>query len=244
MISEGKMKLYPAIDIKDGQCVRLRQGVYEDKTVYADQPWLVAKEFEAAGAKFIHLVDLDGAREGKSVNDDAVKKIIENVNIPVEIGGGIRTTEDISGKLSLGVSRVIIGTEAVRRPKFVKESILEFGPDRIVVGIDAKDGKVAVSGWEEISRISAVDLALLMKDMGVKTVIYTDISKDGMLSGPNIEQTQKLAYETGLNVIASGGVSSAEDLRKLAAAGVYGAIFGKAIYEHKINLNEVTKEFE
>ncbi len=238
------MKLFPAIDIKDGQCVRLRQGVYDDKTVYADEPWKVAKDFEAAGAGFIHLVDLDGAREGRSVNDEAVKAIINNVSIPVEIGGGIRTTEDISKKLALGVSRVIIGTEAVRRPDFVKESILEFGPDRIVVGIDAKDGKVAVSGWEEISRIAAVDLALLMKDMGVKTVIYTDISKDGMLSGPNVEQTKKLADETGLDVVASGGVSSVEDLRKLADAGIYGAIFGKAIYEHRIDLKEVTKEFE
>ncbi len=238
------MKLYPAIDIKDGQCVRLRQGIYEDKTVYADKPWKVAKDFEAAGAKFIHLVDLDGAREGRSVNDKAVKEIIENVNIPVEIGGGIRTTEDISGKLSLGVARVIIGTEAVRRPTFVRASVLEFGPDKIVVGIDAKEGKVAVSGWEEVSRISAVDLALLMKDMGVENIIYTDISKDGMLSGPNIEQTKKLAEETGLNVIASGGVSCAEDLRNLEKAGIYGAILGKALYEHKIDLKEVAKEFE
>ncbi|MCR5584633.1 MAG: 1-(5-phosphoribosyl)-5-[(5-phosphoribosylamino)methylideneamino]imidazole-4-carboxamide isomerase [Lachnospiraceae bacterium] len=238
------MKLYPAIDIKDGQCVRLRQGSYDDKTVYDDKPWKVAKEFEAAGAKFIHLVDLDGAREGRSVNDEAVREIIENVGIPVEIGGGIRTTEDISNKLNLGVSRVIIGTEAVRRPEFVKESILEFGAEKIVVGIDAKDGKVAVSGWEEISRISAVDLALLMKDMGVKTIIYTDISKDGMLAGPNIEQTKKLAEETGLNVVASGGVSSADDLRNLDKAGVYGAILGKAIYEHKVDLKEVAKEFE
>ncbi|MCR5824710.1 MAG: 1-(5-phosphoribosyl)-5-[(5-phosphoribosylamino)methylideneamino]imidazole-4-carboxamide isomerase [Lachnospiraceae bacterium] len=238
------MRLYPAIDIKDGQCVRLKQGVYEDKTVYDNEPWKVAKEFEAAGAKFIHLVDLDGAREGRSVNDEAVRKIIENVNIPVEIGGGIRTTEDISRKLKLGVKRVIIGTEAVRRPEFVKESVLEFGPDKVVVGIDAKNGKVAVSGWEEISRIHAVDLALLMKDMGVRTIIYTDISRDGMLSGPNVEQTRKIAMETGLEVVASGGVSSATDLRKLADAGIEGAIFGKAIYEHRIDLAEVTKEFE
>ena len=238
------MKLYPAIDIKDGQCVRLKQGVYDDKTVYADEPWKVAKEFEAAGAKFIHLVDLDGAREGRSVNDEAVRKIIENVSIPVEIGGGIRTTEDIYSKMKLGVSRVIIGTEAVRRPEFVRESVLEFGPQKIVVGIDAKDGKVAVSGWEEISRISAVDLALLMKDMGIENIIYTDISKDGMLSGPNIDQTKILAEETGLNVVASGGVSSADDLRKLAEAGIYGAILGKAIYEHKVDLKEIAKEFE
>ncbi len=238
------MRLYPAIDIKDGQCVRLRQGVYEDKKVYSEHPWEVAKEFEKAGASFIHLVDLDGAREGRSVNDEAVKAIIENISIPVEIGGGIRTTEDISGKLNLGVKRVIIGTEAVRRPDFVKEAVLEFGADRIVVGIDAKDGKVAVSGWEEISRIHAVDLALLMKDMGVKTVIYTDISKDGMLTGPNIEQTRKLALETGLDVVASGGVSCIEDLRKLADAGIDGAILGKAIYEHRIELAEALKEFE
>lgn len=238
------MKLYPAIDIKDGQCVRLRQGVYDDKTVYADKPCEVAKEFEEAGARFIHLVDLDGAREGRSVNDEAVKAIIDCVSIPVEIGGGIRTTEDISRKLDLGVSRVIIGTEAVRRPEFVKESIRQFGADKIIVGIDAKDGKVAVSGWEEISKITAVDLALLMKEMGVKTIIYTDISKDGMLSGPNIMQTKKLAEATGLEIVASGGVSSVQDLRELAKAGVDGAILGKAIYEHKIDLKEVAKEFE
>jgi phosphoribosylformimino-5-aminoimidazole carboxamide ribotide isomerase len=238
------MKLYPAIDIKDGQCVRLRQGVYDDKTVYADKPCEVAKEFEEAGARFIHLVDLDGAREGRSVNDEAVKAIIDCVSIPVEIGGGIRTTEDISRKLDLGVSRVIIGTEAVRRPEFVKESIRQFGADKIIVGIDAKDGKVAVSGWEEISKITAVELALLMKDMGVKTIIYTDISKDGMLSGPNIMQTKKLAEATGLEIVASGGVSSVQDLRELAKAGVDGAILGKAIYEHKIDLKEVAKEFE
>ncbi len=238
------MKLYPAIDIKDGQCVRLRQGVYDDKTVYADKPCEVAKEFEEAGARFIHLVDLDGAREGRSVNDEAVKAISDCVSIPVEIGGGIRTTEDISRKLDLGVSRVIIGTEAVRRPEFVKESIRQFGADKIIVGIDAKDGKVAVSGWEEISKITAVELALLMKDMGVKTIIYTDISKDGMLSGPNIMQTKKLAEATGLEIVASGGVSSVQDLRELAKAGVDGAILGKAIYEHKIDLKEVAKEFE
>ncbi len=238
------MKLYPAIDIKDGQCVRLRQGVYDDKTVYADKPCEVAKEFEEAGARFIHLVDLDGAREGRSVNDEAVKAIIDCVSIPVEIGGGIRTTEDISRKLDLGVSRVIIGTEAVRRPEFVKESIRQFGADKIIVGIDAKDGKVAVSGWEEISKITAVELALLMKEMGVKTIIYTDISKDGMLSGPNIMQTKKLAEATGLEIVASGGVSSVQDLRELAKAGVDGAILGKAIYEHKIDLKEVAKEFE
>lgn len=238
------MKLYPAIDIKDGQCVRLRQGVYDDKTVYADKPCEVAKEFEEAGARFIHLVDLDGAREGRSVNDEAVKAIIDCVSIPVEIGGGIRTTEDISRKLDLGVSRVIIGTEAVRRPEFVKESIRQFGANKIIVGIDAKDGKVAVSGWEEISKITAVDLALLMKEMGVKTIIYTDISKDGMLSGPNIMQTKKLAEATGLEIVASGGVSSVQDLRELAKAGVDGAILGKAIYEHKIDLKEVAKEFE
>lgn len=238
------MKLYPAIDIKDGQCVRLRQGVYDDKTVYADKPCEVAKEFEEAGARFIHLVDLDGAREGRSVNDEAVKAIIDCVSIPVEIGGGIRTTEDISRKLDLGVSRVIIGTEAVRRPEFVKESIRQFGADKIIVGIDAKDGKVAVSGWEEISKITAVELALLMKEMGVKTIIYTDISKDGMLSGPNIIQAKKLAEATGLEIVASGGVSSVQDLRELAKAGVDGAILGKAIYEHKIDLKEVAKEFE
>ncbi len=235
------MRLYPAIDLKDGCCVRLKQGVYDDKTVYAEEPWKVAVEFEQAGAGFIHLVDLDGAREGRSVNDEAVKAIVAHVSIPLEIGGGVRSLDDIEHRLSLGVSRVILGTKACEDPEFVKDAIERFGADKIVVGIDAKNGLVATKGWETVSEVTATNLALKMKEIGVKTIIYTDISRDGMLSGPNIETTKKLVDETGLDIVASGGVSCLDDLKKLSGIGVEGAIFGKAIYEKKLDLKEAVK---
>jgi len=237
------MRLYPAIDIKNGQCVRLRQGVFEDTTVYADEPYQVAKEFEAEGAKFLHIVDLDGALRGTGANDAALKKIVENVSIPVEIGGGIRTMEDIEHRLSLGVTRVILGTKAVESPEFVKEAVEKFGADKIVVGIDAKDGMVAIKGWETISNVDAVTLALSMKELGVTTIIYTDISKDGMLCGPNIAQKARMVEATGMDIVASGGVSCMEDLEKLESIGVEGTILGKAIYEKKVDLKVAAARF-
>ncbi|MBP3568838.1 MAG: 1-(5-phosphoribosyl)-5-[(5-phosphoribosylamino)methylideneamino]imidazole-4-carboxamide isomerase [Lachnospiraceae bacterium] len=238
------MRLYPAIDIKNGQCVRLRQGVFEDTTVYANEPYQVAKEFEADGAKFLHIVDLDGALRGTGANDEALKKIVENVNIPVEIGGGIRTMQDIEHRLSLGVTRVILGTKAVESPDFVKEAVEKFGADKIVVGIDAKDGMVAIKGWETISNVDAVSLALSMKDLGVKTIIYTDISKDGMLCGPNFVQTARMVEITGMDIVASGGVSCMNDLIQLENIGVEGAILGKAIYEKRVDLKEAAARFD
>ena len=238
------MKLYPAIDIKNGQCVRLRQGVFDDTTVYANEPYQVAKEFEADGAKFLHIVDLDGALRGTGANDEALKKIVENVSIPVEIGGGIRTMQDIEHRLSLGVTRVILGTKAVESPDFVKEAVERFGADKIVVGIDAKDGMVAIKGWETISNVDAVSLALSMKDLGVKTIIYTDISKDGMLCGPNFVQTARMVEITGMDIVASGGVSCMNDLIQLESIGVEGAILGKAIYEKRVDLKEAAARFE
>lgn len=238
------MKLYPAIDIKNGQCVRLRQGVFNDTTVYANEPYSVAKEFEAAGAKFLHVVDLDGALKGTGANEEALKKIVENVGIPVEIGGGIRTMQDIEHRLDLGVARVILGTKAVESPEFVKEAVEKFGADKIVIGIDAKDGFVAIKGWETISSTDAVTLALSMKELGVKTIIYTDISKDGMLCGPNFAQTARMVEATGMNIVASGGVSCMNDLIKLEEIGVEGAILGKAIYEKKVDLKEAARRFE
>jgi len=238
------MRLYPAIDIKNGQCVRLRQGVFEDTTVYANEPYQVAKEFEADGAKFLHIVDLDGALRGTGANDEALKKIVENVNIPVEIGGGIRTMQDIEHRLSLGVTRVILGTKAVESPDFVKEAVEKFGADKIVVGIDAKDGMVAIKGWETISNVDAVSLALSMKDLGVKTIIYTDISKDGMLCGPNFVQTARMVEITGMDIVASGGVSCMNDLIQLESIGVEGAILGKAIYEKRVDLKEAAARFD
>lgn len=238
------MRLYPAIDIKNGQCVRLRQGVFDDTTVYANEPFQVAKEFEADGAKFLHIVDLDGALRGMGANDEALAKIIENVSIPLEIGGGIRTMQDIEHRLNMGVSRVILGTKAVESPAFVKEAIAKFGADKIVIGIDAKDGMVAIKGWETISNADAVTLALSMKDLGVKTIIYTDISKDGMLCGPNFVQTARMVETTGMDIVASGGVSCMDDLLQLEKIGVEGAILGKAIYEKRVDLKEAASRFD
>ena len=238
------MRLYPAIDIKNGQCVRLRQGVFNDTTVYANEPYEVAKEFEADGAKFLHIVDLDGALRGTGANDEALKKIVEHVSIPVEIGGGIRTMQDIEHRLNLGVTRVILGTKAVESPDFVKEAVEKFGADKIVVGIDAKDGMVAIKGWETISNVDAVTLALSMKDLGVKTIIYTDISKDGMLCGPNFVQTARMVEITGMDIVASGGVSCMNDLVQLESIGVEGAILGKAIYEKRVDLKEAASRFD
>ena len=238
------MRLYPAIDIKNGQCVRLRQGVFDDTTVYANEPYQVAKEFEAEGAKFLHIVDLDGALRGTGANDAALAKIIENVSIPVEIGGGIRTMQDIEHRLNMGVSRVILGTKAVESPDFVKEAVEKFFADKIVVGIDAKDGLVAIKGWETISNMDAVSLALSMKDLGVKTIIYTDISKDGMLCGPNFVQTARMVEITGMDIVASGGVSCMNDLIQLESIGVEGAILGKAIYEKRVDLAEAARRFD
>lgn len=246
-ITEGgfnNMKLFPAIDIKNGQCVRLRQGSFRDVLVYSNLPLNVAKEWEASGASFIHVVDLDGALVGYSVNEEAIKEIVNNINIPIQLGGGIRSIKDIENKLSLGINRVIIGTKAASDPGFMKEAISIFGPERIVAGIDAKDGIVAVEGWERLSDYNAVTLALEMKNIGVETIVYTDIAKDGMLQGPNIHYTAEMVEKTGLNIIASGGVSSLKDLELLKEINVYGAIIGKALYEKKIDFKQAVTMFE
>lgn len=238
------MKLFPAIDIKEGQCVRLRQGKFKEISVYSESPLIIAKSWEQQGASYIHVVDLDGALLGQSANIKAIKEIVDNIKIPIQVGGGIRTIQDIENKLALGVSRVIIGTKAVTDPGFVNEAIQVFGPEKIVVGIDAKDGLVAIEGWEEISNYNAVDVALTMARYGVKTIIYTDISKDGMLQGPNVSYTKEMIDSTGLKIIASGGVTSLTDLEQLKEINSFGAIIGKALYENKINLNEAIKLFE
>lgn len=238
------MKLFPAIDIKNGQCVRLRQGQFHDVEVYSHVPVNIAKHFEASGASFIHIVDLDGALAGHSVNEDIIRAIVKEVSIPVQVGGGIRTVKDIENKLELGVKRVVIGTIAVEKPQFIKEIITRFGTDKIVVGIDAKEGMVATDGWEKLSNYNAVQLAMEMKEIGVRTIVYTDITKDGMLQGPNIEHTKEMVQVTGLNIIASGGVSSTRDLDELDAVPVYGAIIGKALYEKRINLAEAIEKYE
>lgn len=238
------MRLYPAIDIKNGQCVRLKKGQFNEVTVYSDKLYEIAKKFEADGARFIHIVDLDGALKGERVNAKAIEDIVKSVSVPVQLGGGIRTLDNIKDVLDLGIYRVIIGTKAVENPEFIKEAIKQFGAERIVVGIDAKDGFVAVEGWEKLSDKTALSLALAMKDIGVQTIVYTDISKDGMLTGPNIEQTKLLSDQTGIDIIASGGMSCMEDLNHVYKAGIHGAIMGKALYEKKICLKEAIEQFE
>lgn len=238
------MQLYPAIDMKDGKCVRLTQGSFDHVKVYSDTPWQIAKMWVSDGATFLHLVDLDGALAGSSVNEPVIRSILEAVDVPVEVGGGIRSRQTVSAMLSLGVSRVIIGTKAVREPELIRELIREFGPDQIVVGVDARDGLVAVDGWEEVSALTALNLCRKMKEYGVRHVVYTDISRDGMLSGPNISATKKLAEDTGLDVIASGGVSSMEDLQRLYEQGISGVIIGKALYEQRLNLREAVERFQ
>ena len=238
------MQLYPAIDIKNGSCVRLTQGLFDNVKVYSDTPADMAKLWVSQGATFLHLVDLDGALAGRSVNEPVIKSILDSVSVPVQLGGGIRSAEAVENMLSLGVSRVIIGTKAVQNPEFIRDMINKFGPDRIVVGVDAKDGMVAIEGWEKVSSLSASSLCGQMKGYGVKHIVYTDISKDGMLSGPNVEATKKLTEETGMDIIASGGVSSMKDLKDLFESGIRGAIIGKALYENRVDLKEAVAAFE
>lgn len=238
------MKLYPAIDLKDGKCVRLLQGDYNEVTVYGMNPGEMAKKWESLGGDYLHIVDLDGAKEGKAVNGKAIRQIVEAIQIPIEVGGGIRSIEDIRLQLSLGAQRVILGSVAIKNRGLVKEALETFGTDKIVVGVDAKDGMVAIEGWIEVTDTSAIAFCKELEKMGVQTVIYTDIAKDGMMQGPNIEETRKLVESTHLDIVASGGVSSLEDLKALEKIGVYGAIIGKAIYTGAIDLEEAAKLFK
>ena len=228
------MQLYPAIDMKNGQCVRLRQGAFKDITIYSDAPEKVAAHWQEKGASFLHLVDLDGALAGYSVNEEVIRRIADTVSIPIEIGGGIRSKEAVERMLDLGVRRVIIGTKAAEHPEFLRDMVRTFGEEAIVAG----------EGWEKVSSLTASDLCLTMKEYGVRHIVYTDISRDGMLSGPNVEATRKLTEETGLDIIASGGVSCMEDLKCLHEAGIRGAIIGKALYENRIDLAEAVRLYE
>lgn len=233
------MIVIPAIDLKDGRCVRLVQGRKDDETVFSEDPVAVAKSFEAQGAERIHVVDLDGAFDGKPKNREQLKAIVDAVGIPVQTGGGIRSLEAIEALLELGVDRVILGTVALKRPELVREACGRFGSERVLVGIDARDGRVAVEGWVEESSVKAVELAREMLAAGVREIVFTDIRRDGMLSGPNVESLEEM-LETGMRVIASGGVSSVDDLVQLAAyasRGLSGAIVGKAIYTGAVRLD-------
>ena len=235
------MIVIPAVDIKNGKCVRLLQGRMEDETVYSESPWKMALRWQDAGARFLHIVDLNGAFEGWGVNDEAVQEIVERVNMLTELGGGIRDMERIGTLFGIGVDRVILGTAAVENPDIVSTAIDMYGPDKILVGIDAKNSVAATRGWAKNGGRSAVELGLEMKDHGVTRIVYTDITRDGMLTGPNIRETENMAVKTGLKIIASGGVSSLDDIRALKEierCGVDSVITGKAIYEGKFRLEE------
>ena len=233
------MKIFPAIDLRDGKAVRLYQGDYNQMTVYSDSPVEVAKSFKAKGADCLHLVDLDGAKDGRLVNFDTIKEIVEEVDMYVEVGGGIRDEERIRQYLELGVGRVILGTIAVKDPEFLEAMVTKYG-ERISVGVDARDGYVAVNGWKEITDRESFEFCRYLRDIGVKTVIYTDISRDGGLEGTNMEAYRKLQDIEGLEVTASGGISFEEEitaLKDVAAA----AILGKAIYSGKLDLERAVK---
>ncbi len=233
------MQIYPAIDIKDGRAVRLRQGLAADVTDYGT-PAEAAMDWKTQGATYLHVVDLDGAFEGKGRNLPLVAEIVRETGLPVELGGGIRTMEDIEARLTLGVARVILGTVALTDPDLVRRACARY-PGRIACGIDAKDGRVAVRGWVEASDVDPVDLALRMKDAGVQDVIYTDIRRDGMQTGPNVEATAELVRRTGLRVIGSGGVGKIQDLYDLRDAGCAGAIVGKALYNGNFTLAQALR---
>lgn len=238
------MLVIPAIDLKDGQCVRLRQGRMDDSTVFGDDPVSMAKRWVDAGCRRLHLVDLNGAFAGTPVNGEAVTAIAKAFpGLPIQIGGGIRTLETIEHYIKAGVSYVIIGTKAVKEPAFVKEACKAF-PGTVIVGLDAQDGFVATDGWAEVSTVKAVDLAKQFRDDGVTSIVYTDIARDGMMQGVNLEATLQLAVEGGIPVIASGGVTNIDDIRalsKVAGQGILGAITGRAIYEGTLNVAEAQK---
>ena len=238
------MLLIPAIDLKNGRCVRLLQGEAAAETVYSDDPAAMARSFEDAGAKRLHLVDLDGAFKGKGANLVSIRSILKNISIPVQLGGGLRNAENIEQMFELGVSSVIVGTMAVKNPDVLEEVIQRFTGEKVILGIDARDRKVSIEGWQEGTEIDDVEFALRWKKFGIQRIVFTDIARDGMLSGPNLEALGDFARRTGLKIVASGGVSSMGDLellKTLEVDGVDQVISGKAIYEGKLDLKEIFK---
>lgn len=238
------MIIFPAIDLKNGKCVRLEQGKFDNVKVFNEDPVAVAKEFEAKGAEYIHLVDLDGAVEGELVNRDVIEKIVKSVKIPCELGGGIRNIERIEELLNLGLARVILGTIAIKNPEITKEAVSKFGGEKVVIGIDAKKGKVAINGWLDVTEKDVVELIKEMESIGVKTVIYTDIEKDGMMQGISLDSVKRILEQTDINMVVSGGVTSIEDINHLVElknSKIEGVITGKAIYEGKLNLEEAIR---
>lgn len=237
------MIIFPAIDLRGGKCVRLFKGDFSRETIFSDNPSAVAVKWEEMGAQYLHVVDLDGALQGETKNREAIRSILGAVHIPMELGGGLRSLESIERALTGGIQRVVLGSAAVENPSLVQEACHRFG-DRIVVAIDARDGIVATQGWESSGNVSALDFAKQMADYGVKTVIYTDISRDGTLSGLNLEGAIELSKVSGLRVVASGGVRSLEDIRAVKAHetdGIEGVIVGQAIYSGRLDLKKALR---
>ena len=237
------MQIFPATDILGGKVVRLTKGDYNQVKIYADSPAEMALEFMKDGATNLHMVDLDGAKDGAPVNFEAIREAAKIKDLFIEVGGGIRDMKRVEDYLSLGVKRVILGTAAVRNYPFVEEAVKEFG-NAIAVGVDAKDGFVAVSGWQETTSVKSVEFCKKLRDTGVSTVIYTDISKDGMLSGTNLEVYGKLSEIKGLDIVASGGITFVNEIEKLRDMNIFGAIVGKAVYEGKLSLKDALKAAE
>lgn len=231
------MVIYPAIDVRNGRCVRLVQGKFSDETIYSDHPVEMALRFEQMGAEYLHVVDLDGARLGEPQNIAAISEMAVQVGIPLQLGGGIRTIEMMEIILCKGIQRVILGTSAVNDPELVRKAVQSFG-NSLAVAIDAKDGLVAIEGWAKTSSFTAIGFAKKMEDLGAKVIIYTDISRDGMLTGPNIKAMEEMVRAVKIEVIASGGVTSLQDIKNLKEIGVSGAIVGKALYTGDIDLKE------
>lgn len=234
------MILFPAIDIRNGKCVRLTQGDYKQERIYSDSPVDMAKQWENEGAAYIHVVDLDGAKTGVMTNLATIEAIVQAVKIPVQVGGGIRSMESIENYQAVGVSRVIIGTAAIDDKPFLRAAVATFGK-MIAVSIDARKGMVATNGWIKTSNVAAVDLIKELDELGVETIIYTDILKDGMSAGPNFDELALMNNETDQSIIASGGITSLEDIKQLQKMNLYGAILGKALYDGTLNLSTVLK---
>lgn len=231
------MMIFPAMDLRNGNCVRLYQGEFSTSQVVGENPIDIALQFKKQGAEYIHIVDLEGALKGELANLDVIKGVIKETGLPIQLGGGIRNINTIEKLIEEGVTRVILGTAALNNPPMVKEAVRNFG-EKIAVGIDARDGYVAIEGWIKVSKVQYIDFAKTMEDIGVKTIIFTDISRDGTLTGPNLEATGMLNDQVSCDIIASGGMKGIEDIKKLTAMNMYGAIIGKALYSKSINLKE------
>ncbi len=234
------MQIWPAIDLRNGNCVRLRQGDYRQETVFSSDPADMARKWVDQGADCLHLVDLDGARDGQLANGEAIAAILRAVDVPCELGGGIRDAESIEQLFSLGLSRLVIGTQILKRPEWFRQMCQRF-PDRLVAGIDARQGQVATDGWLELSSMTAVDLARKLAGLPLAAIVYTDIARDGMMEGPNCEAMMEMSNSVSLPVIASGGVTVLADIERLAATGVAGCIIGRALYEGSLTVTEAVR---